>query len=280
MKELYKICIISAFVFLTSCATHLPWDYLPHRVSDVEAGQVVEFAEYAVLSDYSYHNPERIQFVISHFGWTHVGVLGQPTSAPTYINKKSGFACDILEHSDGVRTVIAYRGTDEELDWVTANAALFKSAQYKQAHEVYQAYHTAHPNRVVTATGHSLGGGLALGVSVREGVDAIVYDTSPRVFDGWGGHHEPARRVVVYEHKEILQEARANWKKIWDVVDVEDFYVTQYKFGSTRIALHSGTKLDVRCGIRGARCGVIKISRNPNLETRYSPPLTSVFVGR
>ena len=96
-------------------------------------------------------------------------------------------------------------------------------------------------------TGHSLGGGLALSVSVRRGAPAIVFDPSPRIFDGWGDKHLPAERLVVYEHGEILQIARAYTKKIFKIVKPEQhFYASQYRFAESALGRHSGTRLAYR----------------------------------
>ena len=69
-------------------------------------------------------------------------------------------------------------------------------------------------------TGHSLGGGIALGVSVRnEGVKAVVFDPSPRIFNGVENHNKQAERVVVYQEREILEFVRKGWTTIPKILD-------------------------------------------------------------
>jgi hypothetical protein len=74
--------------------------------------------------------------------------------------------------------------------------------------------------------GHSLGGGIALSISARmtklsEGaqVDAIAFNPSPRVFDGWGARAEDGRRLLIYQEKESLEWIRSLFRrKLKDIV--------------------------------------------------------------
>jgi pimeloyl-ACP methyl ester carboxylesterase len=60
----------------------------------------------------------------------------------------------------------------------------------------------------IIVTGHSLGGGIALEVSLkRENVDAYVFNTSPRF--SADGYNIDNKRVSVVEHGEILKALRA-----------------------------------------------------------------------
>lgn len=78
--------------------------------------------------------------------------------------------------------------------------------------------------------GHSLGGGLALIISVRFGIPAITFDSSPRVFDGLGDFHEPAPSVLIFQEGEILEWVRTVWRKNKEVFQKEDIYKVDYDF--------------------------------------------------
>lgn len=83
------------------------------------------------------------------------------------------------------RRVIAYRGTDSRqlADWIYGNIG---STQRAQGLALYKEERTKLDGEgggsvPITVTGHSLGGAIAIQVSLEnEGVDAYVFNTSPR----------------------------------------------------------------------------------------------------
>lgn len=190
------------------------------------------YAIHAMASSNAYHNPDRPHFAIDKLGWTLVDLAGKPTSQPSQ-KRKSGLSYDVLEKRDSNEVIFAFRGTNSKKDYLTANFAIWPfSLQYTQAGQAFRQYMASHPDKKVTVTGHSLGGGLALSMSVRYGVDAVVFDSSPRIFDGLGDKHQPATRVLVYESGEILAVARKLWKKkLDDVILPENIYKATFDFG-------------------------------------------------
>jgi hypothetical protein len=69
-------------------------------------------------------------------------------------------------------------------------------------------------------------------MSVRYGVDAVVFDSSPRIFDGLGDKHLPATRILIYEGGEILTVARKLWKKKFNkAASRENIYKASFDFG-------------------------------------------------
>jgi hypothetical protein len=79
-------------------------------------------------------------------------------------------------------------------------------------------------------TGHSLGGGLALSVSFWEGVDAVVFNTSPRVFDGLENQNKPAQRLAVFQEKDILQKVRRHYPKFLAKIKPEQMVETHFDY--------------------------------------------------
>jgi hypothetical protein len=79
-------------------------------------------------------------------------------------------------------------------------------------------------------TGHSLGGGLSLSISVRKGIDAVVFDSSPRVSDGIGDKHAPATRVLIYEKGESLEILRNARNKTREILAPENIYACAFDF--------------------------------------------------
>jgi len=124
-------------------------------------------------------------------------------------NDDIGFAYSIYDVSkDGVfiEVVIAYRGTEDYKDWWYGNVL---GKQNKTGLSVYDEIRSTTPENIpVTVTGHSLGGAIAVEVSLkRKNVNAYVFNTSPRFFSG--GQSIENKRVSIVEYGEVLKAIRA-----------------------------------------------------------------------
>jgi len=198
----------------------MPNGYEGQPITDEMAGEV---ALYAMLASNCYHKKGREVFKVERLGWNlliskrHVG----------------GLAYDIYRQDATGSVIWAFRGTDSKLDYLTANLAFLPFPpfnQYKRANKVFARFVRENGFDNLTVCGHSLGGGLSLSMSVRHGVPAITFDPSPRIFDGLGDRHKPARRVIVYEDGEILQKLREHYPKIKEVVPKDNIYKCSYNF--------------------------------------------------
>ena len=131
-------------------------------------------------------------------------------------NSDNGLGFDVyekvLQDGDKPTLVIAFRGTEMNSfkDMWSANIAVFKQGQYKEALKATRAYRDSLPNYKIIATGHSLGGALALNMSLRiDGIDAIVFNTSPRVTLGNIDKSLNNKRVMIRESGDVLQIVRS-----------------------------------------------------------------------
>lgn len=195
-----------------------------------------------MMASNSYHKNDRVRFPVKKAGWIQVDEDGKQTAKPTKKHPLSGLAYDIYEKQGTDEVVFAIRGTDSKRDYIDANFAVPPfSIQYTQVNKEFGEYIKNHPGKKVTVTGHSLGGGLALSVSVHHGVEAITFDPSPRIFDGKGDIHLPAKRVLIYEGGEILEKVRKHWKKISEVVSNENIYKCDFDFKD--VSKHRGDYL-------------------------------------
>ena len=140
-----------------------------------------EFALLAMMASNAYVNdPEKIKFPLEKLGWKKVDEGGRevPPGRNSYRVKTffgrlfSNMEFDIWEDTRSNRTVIAFKGTKEKVDWFSGNMSVGISVPYKSAKKHVQLYREAHPDRQLMLTGHSLGGGLALSSSLWIGVDA------------------------------------------------------------------------------------------------------------
>lgn len=182
-------------------------------ISELPNAIAAEMAVPAMMAQNAYRKGA-FQFNLQPFGWKRVQLLNTAQDAPYFASELTGLAFDVFEHEDG-RIAVSFRGTDDFTDWGIANAALGISVPYKVAFKHFKQLHeVVYPGKIAFVTGHSLGGGLALGVSVRFGVPAYAFNTSPRIFDGLGDQHQVAVRKVVYKTGDPL---RWTWTLIWKV---------------------------------------------------------------
>jgi hypothetical protein len=215
------------------------------------------YALYAMASSNAYHQapPKKWFFPLALLGWRTVTPEGAPIplnshgrpSQPSHASSNEDLAYDIFEN-DQNETVFAFRGTDNPIDYLTGNAAIGWSRQYREARSAFVAYARRSRHRRITLTGHSLGGGLALSTSVRkdvltavfgddgngrEGFPAFVFNTSPRIFDGLFDRHTSATRVSIYQKGEILERIRAGWnEKFLTIVPAGNIYRSAFDYAN------------------------------------------------
>ena len=198
-----------------------------------------EVSLYSMMASNAYaRSSQKLRFPIEALGWKKVDLKGRPVEAgknsytsKTFIGKIfSNLQFDIWEDSNSPKTVIAFKGTDEKIDWETGNLAIGISIPYKSAKKHVREYINAHPDRKVIVTGHSLGGGLALSTSFWEGVDAFAFNTSPRLFDGKDDANMPASRLAVFEQGEILQKIRKWYPKFLEKMTPDEIVEAKFVY--------------------------------------------------
>ena len=93
-------------------------------------------------------------------------------------NPGSGFEASLYRDENG-RYVLAYRGSDEAMDWPTnfAQGLGLPTGQYLQAMRLATALQQAVGDNAVI-TGHSLGGGLAAAGAMATGLTAVTFDAA------------------------------------------------------------------------------------------------------
>ena len=194
---------------------------------------------YAMMASNAYAgDEEKVYFPLEKLGWMKVNKNGSPVpkSESSYRPSTifgslfSNLQFDIWEDINSNKTVIAFKGTKEKIDWINGNLMIGISIPYKSAKKHVSEYKISNPKRSVTVTGHSLGGGLALSVSVWEGVDAVVFNTSPRIFDGRDNMNKPANRVAVFQENDILQKIRKWYPKFLEKIKPEQIIETSFNY--------------------------------------------------
>lgn len=243
MDKLHRLnfhrCIFTLLIIclIASCKT-LPTTDTSYSTKPGDAEIAGKYAIYAMMASDSYHSENKIFFPLKAAGWQQVDLNGKPSTEATASHCFTGLAYDIFEEIDPRdrskntnRVIFAFRGTDSKWDYFVSNFTPFISPAYKQAVKSVREYIDAHPDKkVLIVTGHSLGGGLALSVSVKLGIDAVVFDSSPRLFDGLGDNHKPANRVLIFQKGEILEKLRSVWRKIFEVIPKESIHSYSFNF--------------------------------------------------
>jgi hypothetical protein len=138
------------------------------------------------------------------------------------------------------RRVISFRGTDTKqlADWFQGNIG---NTQRDQGCELYKEERAkldaeGHNGVPITVTGHSLGGAIAIQVSLEnEGVDAFVFNTSPRYQLLPPNNNQ---RVAIAERGDILDVLRSRSMPTRQDLLIINCYPMQ-----SRIASHSVRKL-------------------------------------
>lgn len=208
------------------------------KSKDLDKALAKQYALYAMMSSNAYLKEDRTYFPIEDLGWVRVDLDGSPTSknsyTPSWIGSIfSNLQYDIWVNKDENKTVISFKGTDEKIDWLNGNFSVGISIPYKSAKKHVKKYIKHHPNQDVVLTGHSLGGGLALSVSLWEGLDAYVYNSSPRVFDGLKNHSSPAIRKAIFQEGDILQKIRKIHPKFLKTIPPKDIVQTHFNYNGT-----------------------------------------------
>lgn len=196
--------------------------------TDLDSKLAEEYALYAMMASNAYLDGERSYFPIERLGWIRVDQKARPTNknsySPKFLGKLfSNLQFDIWEHQYSNKTVISFKGSDEKIDWLTNLPPTPISVQYKSAKKKVKKYLKKHKNkREVILTGHSLGGGLALSVSLWLGLDAVVFNSTPRMYDGFGDRNKPANRIAIYQEGDVLQKLRKIYPKFYNLVSHTD----------------------------------------------------------
>ncbi|MDF1645159.1 MAG: hypothetical protein P1U80_13370 [Pseudomonadales bacterium] len=215
-------------VLITTSSCSLFNKYRNIDQEDLTDEIAAKYAIFAMMSSNSYHNNSRVNFPLEELGWDLITINGEATTAPSVEHSATGLAYDLFRNKQSGSVVIAYRGSDSKGDYVKSNFAIPLSPAYKQSDSEFQ--ELKEKFNITHVTGHSLGGGLALGISVRHGVDAVVFDPTSRVFDGLGDKHKPSDRVLIYQEGEILEKLRSIWSKIGEVMENGKIYKASCDF--------------------------------------------------
>ena len=158
-----------------------------------------------------------------------------PSSTNLFDELLSNLQFDIWEHQYTNETIIAFKGTDELVDLIDGDLTVILSLTYDEAKKKVEEYRKnlqkrGISKRQIRLTGHSLGGGLAISVSVKKGLDAIVFNTSPRTFHGFD-KNESAMRKAIFQKGELLKYVRKFYPKFSEKIPSKDIIKTSFTYG-------------------------------------------------
>lgn len=137
--------------------------------------------------------------------WRHVRTVHAPWGLAYAVWKR-------VEDEVSKEAVLVFRGTEDLQDWLYGDLT---SRQYKLALEHIRRFIEEFPDVPRIATGHSLGGGLALFASYRHPeITAIGFNASPRLNAPRGKLPNP--RLIIYEKDEFAHRLNATltpWRR-------------------------------------------------------------------
>ena len=196
----------------------LPKDDIERNASFIDDS--ANYAIYALLSNNAYKREKQEQFRLPAQEWRHRGdFIPEGTEA--------GLELKVFEkvmEGKPVEVVVAFRGTDDLKDWWQNLSPQFlfpKKRQTDLAEKNFERLRGMYEGQQVryVATGHSLGGGLALHLSFKyPDVSAVVFNSSPRVEPGLKSARGVNARIIIWESNEALSYLRPLAKIRWGIV--------------------------------------------------------------
>src|SRR5262245_14307679 len=196
----------------------LPKDDIERNASFIDDS--ANYAIYALLSNNAYKREKEEQFRLPAQEWRHRGdFIAEGTEA--------GLEVKVFEDvmgGKGVEVVVDFRRRDDLNDWwqgLSAQYLLPKNRQTDMAEKNFERFRGMYKGQQVryVATGHSLGGGLAMHLSFKyPDVSAIVFNSSPRVEQGLSNARGVNARIIIWESNEALSYLRPLAKIRWGTV--------------------------------------------------------------
>ena len=235
-KSYALAALASTLLVLPGCSSYPDHD-IKNTVAEDGTKQIAkDYVEYAMLASNAYHSDKKMYFPVDLLGWKQVDADGNEIKeGATADHWFTGLSYDIYENEKSGEIVFAIRGSDGKWDYAISNFSTF-GFSYRQANNAAREYMRKNPGKKVVAVGHSLGGGIAFSISAKTDhppVEAVVFNPSPRVFDGIGDKHADAKRVMVFEKGEILETIRSEWPKIFELTQAGNIFAFHYDFGKS-----------------------------------------------
>ena len=237
------LCFSVLVIGLSGCTSKQAYEdderaAVDNAIQQLPREKAKDYAVYAMMSSNAYLNKEPY-FELENLGWGKVDLKGKPVGknensyTPRLLGKlTSGLQFDIWEN--GNKTVFAYKGSDGVVDWIVANLWPFgPSVPYKSALKKVREYKLEKGNqgKIIIATGHSLGGAIAVSMSLWEkGVEAYSFNGSPRFYDGLGDNKEKNIREAIFQEKDTLFNISKKYPKFVEVMNSDDIYQTNFDF--------------------------------------------------
>lgn len=180
------------------------------------------------------HSPEKKRLAVEAFIYAMLAnnIYGDNQTKPAFITPgwtvltrttaESGFKADLVEgRIDGLRVLaVVFEGTHGWRDWQANLSLWIEPTQYGQAHQYVAGLleNTAYKDAKIVLVGHSLGGGIAINVAMRQAtshrpLEVYAFNTSPRGFYGVGTRPpEGAHFHFLDESGEFLKLGRLLWQ--------------------------------------------------------------------
>jgi len=167
------------------------------------------YATYAILSNNAYDRPAPLPLP-AEWSKAESSDPGKGLAYTVYVRREDRQIKEVA---------VAFRGTDDVRDWMQNLDLVYREQGHKAQDafaQVIERY--GKPGVRIAATGHSLGGGLALEMALKfSDVDAIAFDCSP-ILKGGDSPNMHSRRTSIWEAGEVLEPLRdlkSEWLHEW-----------------------------------------------------------------
>jgi dienelactone hydrolase len=182
----------------TQCPPTLSLEKQQLRAFAAKQALIEEHIPEAIFSAVAYENQGAGTYVLPA-GWQR---------SESYRDDRSGLFVATFKHAGQARIDIAFRGTElNTLEDLENN--LLDKTQVAPAIEFTRQIMRQNPGYLITVTGHSLGGALALEVShMLNSLAAVAFNPTPRI--GNARSKIPYYRVIFRERDEPLEPVRGD----------------------------------------------------------------------
>ena len=189
----------------------------------------------------------------------------------TYLAQQSDIENAVYENSDDKKLIIAFRGSaklkDLKADLGIATGLLEKTSRHDSTEELVKKLKTLFPDYSITLTGHSLGGSLAVSMSSKHNIPAVVFNAGHTI--GKSKHKDSDIKFYTKEGDPVSMLGANSYKDVKFIEGshknvLKDHSLTNFEEGGSLLGdvgkafLSQGMDTDATDRVKDAAEGLLK----------------------